>query len=178
MCTFLIIDRAFKASGFHSGWQGFPWAHSLAGFQWNCGVGFTELGGAHLYALFPLYSPLQSNLNAIFKIYGSCILRLYCGNLPNEIKLFCFKLSFFHKASRSNKYGNKSVVSFRYSIQLVHHSAIQKSTKELREMSKNREIAWPLSTLPVFHPVTGEIVPPVHPDSYDNTSMPLMQTQQ
>ncbi|KAF7252268.1 Epsilon-sarcoglycan [Varanus komodoensis] len=33
-------------------------------------------------------------------------------------------------------------------IQLVHHSAIQKSTKELREMSKNREIAWPLSTLP------------------------------
>ncbi|XP_039381483.1 epsilon-sarcoglycan isoform X6 [Mauremys reevesii] len=64
------------------------------------------------------------------------------------------------------------------SIQLVHHSAIQKSTKELREMSKNREIAWPLSTLPVFHPVTGEIVPPLHTDSYDNTSMPLMQTQQ
>uniref|UniRef100_A0A8C3S7W5 Sarcoglycan epsilon n=1 Tax=Chelydra serpentina TaxID=8475 RepID=A0A8C3S7W5_CHESE len=62
-------------------------------------------------------------------------------------------------------------------IQLVHHSAIQKSTKELREMSKNREIAWPLSTLPVFHPVTGEIVPPLHTDSYDNTSMPLMQTQ-
>nr|XP_033786994.1 epsilon-sarcoglycan isoform X6 [Geotrypetes seraphini] len=63
-------------------------------------------------------------------------------------------------------------------IQLVHHSAIQKSTKELRDMSKNREIAWPLSTLPVFHPVTGEIVTPLHPDSYDNTSMPLMQTQQ
>ncbi|XP_075778466.1 epsilon-sarcoglycan isoform X2 [Pelodiscus sinensis] len=63
-------------------------------------------------------------------------------------------------------------------IQLVHHSAIQKSTKELREMSKNREIGWPLSTLPVFHPVTGEIVPPLHTDSYDNTSMPLMQTQQ
>ncbi|OPJ81835.1 hypothetical protein AV530_014375 [Patagioenas fasciata monilis] len=63
-------------------------------------------------------------------------------------------------------------------IQLVHHSAIQKSTKELRDMSKNREIAWPLSTLPVFHPVTGEIVPPLHTDSYDNTSMPLMQTQQ
>ncbi|XP_064362159.1 epsilon-sarcoglycan isoform X4 [Dromaius novaehollandiae] len=63
-------------------------------------------------------------------------------------------------------------------IQLVHHSAIQKSTKELRDMSKNREIAWPLSTLPVFHPVTGEIVPPLHTDNYDNTSMPLMQTQQ
>uniref|UniRef100_A0A8D0H096 Epsilon-sarcoglycan n=1 Tax=Sphenodon punctatus TaxID=8508 RepID=A0A8D0H096_SPHPU len=63
-------------------------------------------------------------------------------------------------------------------IQLVHHSAIQKSTKELRDMSKNREIAWPLSTIPVFHPVTGEIVPPLHTDSYDNTSMPLMQTQQ
>ncbi|XP_030056515.1 epsilon-sarcoglycan isoform X1 [Microcaecilia unicolor] len=63
-------------------------------------------------------------------------------------------------------------------IQLVHHSAIQKSTKDLRDMSKNREIAWPLSTLPVFHPVTGEIVTPLHPDSYDNTSMPLMQTQQ
>ncbi|EMP28381.1 Epsilon-sarcoglycan [Chelonia mydas] len=63
-------------------------------------------------------------------------------------------------------------------IQLVHHSAIQKSTKELREMSKNREIAWPLSTLPVFHPVTGEIIPPLHTDSFDNTSMPLMQTQQ
>ncbi|XP_043824841.1 epsilon-sarcoglycan isoform X4 [Dromiciops gliroides] len=62
-------------------------------------------------------------------------------------------------------------------IQLVHHSAIQKSTKELRDMSKNREIAWPLSTLPVFHPVTGEIVPPLHTDSYDNTSMPLMQAQ-
>jgi len=45
-------------------------------------------------------------------------------------------------------------------------------------MSKNREIAWPLSTLPVFHPVTGEIVPPLHADSYDNTSMPLMQPQQ
>ncbi|NXU50046.1 SGCE protein, partial [Turnix velox] len=63
-------------------------------------------------------------------------------------------------------------------IQLVHHSAIQKSTKELRDMSKNREIAWPLSTLPVFHPVTGEMVPALHTDSYDNTSMPLMQTQQ
>ncbi|XP_012370508.1 epsilon-sarcoglycan [Octodon degus] len=63
-------------------------------------------------------------------------------------------------------------------IQLVHHSAIQKSTKELRDMSKNREIAWPLSTLPVFHPVTGEILPPLHTDSYDGTSMPLMQTQQ
>uniref|UniRef100_A0A673THW9 Epsilon-sarcoglycan n=1 Tax=Suricata suricatta TaxID=37032 RepID=A0A673THW9_SURSU len=63
-------------------------------------------------------------------------------------------------------------------IQLVHHSAIQKSTKELRDMSKNREIAWPLSTLPVFHPVTGEIIPPLHPDSYESTNMPLMQTQQ
>ncbi|XP_068091130.1 epsilon-sarcoglycan isoform X3 [Hyperolius riggenbachi] len=62
-------------------------------------------------------------------------------------------------------------------IQLVHHSAIQKSTKELRDMSKNREIAWPLSTLPVFHPVTGEMVPPIHTDTYDNTNMPLMQTQ-
>ncbi|XP_075067892.1 epsilon-sarcoglycan isoform X4 [Mixophyes fleayi] len=56
--------------------------------------------------------------------------------------------------------------------------AIQKSTKELRDMSKNREIAWPLSTLPVFHPVTGEMVPPLHTDTYDNTNMPLMQTHQ
>ncbi|KAM4027434.1 epsilon-sarcoglycan isoform 4-T4 [Anomaloglossus baeobatrachus] len=56
--------------------------------------------------------------------------------------------------------------------------AIQKSTKELRDMSKHREIAWPLSTLPVFHPVTGEMVPPLHADTYDNTNMPLMQTQQ
>ncbi|XP_040208249.1 epsilon-sarcoglycan isoform X2 [Rana temporaria] len=63
-------------------------------------------------------------------------------------------------------------------IQLVHHSAIQKSSKELRDMSKHREIAWPLSTLPVFHPVTGEMVPPLHTDTYDNTNMPLMQTQQ
>ncbi|XP_036349566.1 epsilon-sarcoglycan isoform X3 [Ochotona princeps] len=63
-------------------------------------------------------------------------------------------------------------------IQLVHHSAIQKSTKELRDMSKNREIAWPLSTLPVFHPVTGEILPPLHTDNYDGTNMPLMETQQ
>uniref|UniRef100_A0A8C7BL06 Epsilon-sarcoglycan n=2 Tax=Neovison vison TaxID=452646 RepID=A0A8C7BL06_NEOVI len=63
-------------------------------------------------------------------------------------------------------------------IQLVHHSAIQKSTKELRDMSKNREIAWPLSTLPVFHPVTGEIIPPLHTDSYESTNMPLMETQQ
>lgn len=63
-------------------------------------------------------------------------------------------------------------------IQLVHHSAIQKSTKELRDMSKNREIAWPLSTLPVFHPVTGEIMPPLHADNYESTNMPLMQTQQ
>ncbi|XP_011361784.1 epsilon-sarcoglycan isoform X1 [Pteropus medius] len=63
-------------------------------------------------------------------------------------------------------------------IQLVHHNAIQKSTKELRDMSKNREIAWPLSTLPVFHPVTGEIIPPLHPDNYESTNMPLMQTQQ
>ncbi|XP_032499400.1 epsilon-sarcoglycan isoform X2 [Phocoena sinus] len=63
-------------------------------------------------------------------------------------------------------------------IQLVHHSAIQKSTKELRDMSKNREIAWPLSTLPVFHPVTGEIIPPLHADNYESTNMPLMQTQQ
>ncbi|EGW06944.1 Epsilon-sarcoglycan [Cricetulus griseus] len=62
-------------------------------------------------------------------------------------------------------------------IQLVHHSSIQKSTKELRDMSKNREIAWPLSTLPVFHPVTGEIIPPLHTDNYDSTNMPLMQTQ-
>ncbi|XP_047239499.1 epsilon-sarcoglycan isoform X5 [Girardinichthys multiradiatus] len=62
-------------------------------------------------------------------------------------------------------------------IQLVHHSAIQKSTKELRGMSKNREISWPLSTLPVFNPVSGEVVPPIHPDNYETTSMPLMQTQ-
>uniref|UniRef100_A0A8C7YXX8 Sarcoglycan, epsilon n=1 Tax=Oryzias sinensis TaxID=183150 RepID=A0A8C7YXX8_9TELE len=62
-------------------------------------------------------------------------------------------------------------------IQLVHHSAIQKSTKELRSMSKNREISWPLSTLPVFNPVSGEVVPPIHPDNYETTSMPLMQTQ-
>ena len=63
------------------------------------------------------------------------------------------------------------------SIQLVHHSSIQKSSKELRSMSKNREISWPLSTLPVFNPVSGEVVPPIHPDSYEATSMPLMQTQ-
>lgn len=62
-------------------------------------------------------------------------------------------------------------------IQLVHHSSIQKSTKELRNMSKNREISWPLSTLPVFNPVSGEVVPPIHPDNYETTSMPLMQTQ-
>ncbi|XP_035038278.1 epsilon-sarcoglycan isoform X2 [Hippoglossus stenolepis] len=62
-------------------------------------------------------------------------------------------------------------------IQLVHHSSIQKSTKELRSMSKNREISWPLSTLPVFNPVSGEVVPPLHPDNYETTSMPLMQTQ-
>ncbi|XP_031442162.1 epsilon-sarcoglycan isoform X3 [Clupea harengus] len=62
-------------------------------------------------------------------------------------------------------------------VQLVHHSSIQKSTKELRSMSKNREISWPLSTLPVFHPVSGEVVPPLHPDNYETTSMPLMQTQ-
>lgn len=63
------------------------------------------------------------------------------------------------------------------SIQLVHHSSIQKSSKELRSMSKNREISWPLSTLPVFNPVSGEVVPPIHPDNYETTSMPLMQTQ-
>ncbi|XP_077599551.1 epsilon-sarcoglycan isoform X2 [Stigmatopora nigra] len=62
-------------------------------------------------------------------------------------------------------------------IQLVHHSSIQKSTKEMRSMSKHREISWPLSTLPVFNPVSGEVVPPIHPDSYETTSMPLMQTQ-
>ncbi|KAM8840228.1 epsilon-sarcoglycan isoform 2-T3 [Spinachia spinachia] len=62
-------------------------------------------------------------------------------------------------------------------IQLVHHGSIQKSTKELRSMSKNREISWPLSTLPVFNPVSGEVVPPIHPDNYETTSMPLMQTQ-
>ncbi|XP_019724421.1 epsilon-sarcoglycan isoform X5 [Hippocampus comes] len=62
-------------------------------------------------------------------------------------------------------------------IQLVHHSSIQKSTKEMRNMSKNREISWPLSTLPVFNPVSGEVVPPIHPDTYETTSMPLMQTQ-
>ncbi|XP_077446279.1 epsilon-sarcoglycan isoform X1 [Stigmatopora argus] len=62
-------------------------------------------------------------------------------------------------------------------IQLVHHSSIQKSTKEMRNMSKHREISWPLSTLPVFNPVSGEVVPPIHPDSYETTSMPLMQTQ-
>uniref|UniRef100_A0A4W5LL35 Epsilon-sarcoglycan n=1 Tax=Hucho hucho TaxID=62062 RepID=A0A4W5LL35_9TELE len=61
-------------------------------------------------------------------------------------------------------------------IQLVHHSSIQKSTKELRSMSKNREISWPLSTLPVFSQ-SGEVVPPIHPDNYETTSMPLMQTQ-
>ncbi|KAI4817509.1 hypothetical protein KUCAC02_010900 [Chaenocephalus aceratus] len=62
-------------------------------------------------------------------------------------------------------------------IQLVHHNSIQKSSKELRSMSKNREISWPLSTLPVFNPVSGEVVPPLHPDNYETTSMPLMQTQ-
>lgn len=70
-----------------------------------------------------------------------------------------------------------SALLSRPSIQLVHHSSIQKSSKELRSMSKNREISWPLSTLPVFNPVSGEVVPPIHPDSYETTSMPLMQTQ-
>uniref|UniRef100_G3NTW3 Epsilon-sarcoglycan n=1 Tax=Gasterosteus aculeatus aculeatus TaxID=481459 RepID=G3NTW3_GASAC len=64
-----------------------------------------------------------------------------------------------------------------YNTRLVHHGSIQKSTKELRSMSKNREISWPLSTLPVFNPVSGEVVPPIHPDNYETTSMPLMQTQ-
>lgn len=69
--------------------------------------------------------------------------------------------------------------SWFFSIQLVHHSSIQKSTKELRNMSKNREAAWPLSTLPVFNPVTGEIMPPLHhSDNCDTSNMPLMQTQQ
>uniref|UniRef100_A0A8C5HX32 Epsilon-sarcoglycan n=1 Tax=Gouania willdenowi TaxID=441366 RepID=A0A8C5HX32_GOUWI len=54
-------------------------------------------------------------------------------------------------------------------IQLVHHNSIQKSSKELRSMSKNREISWPLSTLPVFNPVSGEVVPPIHPDNYETT---------
>ncbi|CAH2282827.1 epsilon-sarcoglycan isoform X6 [Pelobates cultripes] len=49
---------------------------------------------------------------------------------------------------------------------------------EKRNMQTPEEIAWPLSTLPVFHPVTGEMVPPLHTDNYDNTNMPLMQTQQ
>ncbi|MGH0167244.1 UNVERIFIED_CONTAM: hypothetical protein FKN15_063611 [Acipenser sinensis] len=62
-------------------------------------------------------------------------------------------------------------------IQLVHHNSIQKCTKELRNMSKNREKVRPLSTLPVFHLVSGEVVPSLHPDSYATTSMPLMQTQ-
>ncbi|XP_077405090.1 epsilon-sarcoglycan isoform X1 [Vanacampus margaritifer] len=62
-------------------------------------------------------------------------------------------------------------------IQLVHHSSIQKSTKEMRSLSKNREISWPLSTLPVFNPISGEVIPPIHPDNYETTSMPLMQTQ-
>lgn len=72
---------------------------------------------------------------------------------------------------------NRHCVSLPPSIQLVHHSSIQKSSKELRSMSKNREISWPLSTLPVFNPVSGEVVPPIHPDNYETTSMPLMQTQ-
>ncbi|XP_058877180.1 epsilon-sarcoglycan-like [Acipenser ruthenus] len=62
-------------------------------------------------------------------------------------------------------------------IQLVHHNSIQKCTKQLRNMSKNREKVWPLSTLSVFHLVSGEVVPSLHPDSYATTSMPLMQTQ-
>uniref|UniRef100_A0A8C7MV87 Epsilon-sarcoglycan n=1 Tax=Oncorhynchus kisutch TaxID=8019 RepID=A0A8C7MV87_ONCKI len=62
-------------------------------------------------------------------------------------------------------------------IQLVHHSSIQKSTKELRSMSKNREISWPLSTLPVFSQ-SGEVVPPIHPDNYETTSMPLQTHMQ
>lgn len=73
--------------------------------------------------------------------------------------------------------GSEVRCSLLCSIQLVHHSSIQKSSKELRSMSKNREISWPLSTLPVFNPVSGEVVPPIHPDSYETTSMPLMQTQ-
>ncbi|KAK6491134.1 epsilon-sarcoglycan-like, partial [Huso huso] len=65
----------------------------------------------------------------------------------------------------------------REGVQLVHHNSIQKCTKQLRNMSKNREKVWPLSTLPVFHLVSGEVVPSLHPDSYATTSMPLMQTQ-
>ncbi|KAG7270026.1 hypothetical protein CRUP_008622 [Coryphaenoides rupestris] len=67
----------------------------------------------------------------------------------------------YHPPSESLKsrdYFSDFLVTLAVPAALVHHSAIQKSSKELRNMSKNREISWPLSTLPVFHPVSGEVV--------------------
>ncbi|RXN01250.1 hypothetical protein EOD39_7357 [Acipenser ruthenus] len=65
----------------------------------------------------------------------------------------------------------------KISLAKKKHANTRKCTKQLRNMSKNREKVWPLSTLSVFHLVSGEVVPSLHPDSYATTSMPLMQTQ-
>ncbi len=105
-------------------------------------------------------SPLHSR--QITQRYAYCL----------ELQIF-YIMHFMHVFALNSHLVAPSVPS----MQLVHHSSIQKSSKELRSMSKNREISWPLSTLPVFHPVSGEVVPPIHPDSYETTSMPLMQTQ-
>uniref|UniRef100_A0A8C5PB72 Epsilon-sarcoglycan n=1 Tax=Leptobrachium leishanense TaxID=445787 RepID=A0A8C5PB72_9ANUR len=98
--------------------------------------------------------------------------------LKRKEKMWIYKLDTLWPRGLNREFNREKRNMQTPDIQLVHHSAIQKSTKELRDMSKHREIAWPLSTLPVFHPVTGEMVPPMHTDNYDTTNMPLMQTQE
>ncbi|OCT75694.1 epsilon-sarcoglycan isoform X2 [Xenopus laevis] len=118
------------------------------------------------------YSPPSDTLK-IRDYYSDFLITLA---VPSAVAVVLFAILFYIMCCRREGMEKRNMQT--PDIQLVHHSAIQKSTKELRDMSKNREIAWPLSTLPVFHPVTGEMVPTMQTDTYDNTNMPLMQTQQ
>ncbi|KAG7507533.1 alpha-sarcoglycan-like isoform X1 [Solea senegalensis] len=59
-------------------------------------------------------------------------------------------------------------------IQLYHHHTILDNTDELRNMSGNRGVSPPLSTLPMFNSRTGERAPPLHSDS---PTIPLIMAQ-
>ena len=48
--------------------------------------------------------------------------------------------------------------------------------KNMRQLCTHLSIAWPLSILTVFQPMTEQSIPPLHKNNYESADMSLMQS--
>ena len=48
--------------------------------------------------------------------------------------------------------------------------------KNMRQLCTHLSIAWPLSILLVFQPMTEEIIPPLHTNNYESADMSLIKS--